>query len=226
MRHRLVPALIGLLFGLILAVQVKTASRAQATLKNSRLSEELVAQFVEASQERDRVQVELTRLRDVATQQASYSQLQDELQLELASAGLVAVQGQGITIRLADRTGSGDVSARLQPKELIELIFELRAAEAEAIAVNGMRVVANTAITRAQDGTNVLLMNGQRLTGPLLLEAVGDPPVMSASVNMRGGVVQSLIPWIPVIQVTEAGHLVIPAAPAPRPYKYAKPVKP
>ncbi|MCZ9342198.1 DUF881 domain-containing protein, partial [Streptomyces sp. TRM76130] len=64
-------------------------------------------------------------------------------------AGTVAARGPGITMTIADPEGT------VEADMLLDVIQELRAAGAEAIQVNGVRVVAGTYLTDSADGVSV-----------------------------------------------------------------------
>jgi uncharacterized protein YlxW (UPF0749 family) len=101
-------------------------------------------------------------------------------QLELA-AGLVGVTGPGVRLTFADATGQCPTGrtedCRIQDVDLqlaVNLLFD---SGAEAVAVNGERVIATTAIRRAG---GAVLANYRVLTSPYVVEAVGDPRRLAA----------------------------------------------
>ncbi len=57
----------------------------------------------------------------------------------------------------------------------------LWASGAEAVAVNGQRVVPTTSFHYA--GINILINNANRLTGPYTLTALGDPSTLANGVS-------------------------------------------
>src|SRR5262249_10100553 len=63
------------------------------------------------------------------------------------SAGLVEVSGKGLAFRLEDGSqGAGGIDALVSARDVRTLVEELWLAGAQAIAVNGERVVATTAV--------------------------------------------------------------------------------
>lgn len=104
-----------------------------------------------------------------------------------ALAGLTPVAGPGVVVTLADagqRCGS-DVpeDCRILDTDLQAAVNTLFAAGAEAVAVNGERVIATTAIRRA--GTTVLV-NYRPLTSPYTVAAVGDPEALTPGLAASG----------------------------------------
>ncbi len=102
---------------------------------------------------------------------------------ELA-AGTASVSGPGLRLTLRDApTAQGDVEAvdpdeRVQDVDLQVVTNGLWAAGAEAIAVNGQRLTTLTAIRSAG---SAILVDLAPLTGPYVIEAIGDPTPMQTA---------------------------------------------
>lgn len=199
---------------------MKTQDKVALSLHASRVSEEMVAQLLTVHRERDRLRTELFRFQEQASREATKARLQEELALELASAGLREVTGPGVTVVLADLS---DTSARqVSPTDVLLVLNELRAGGAEAIAVNGRRVTDRVWVARTRTSQETALyINGLAESGPFVITAVGDPDTLVASLQMRGGVVANLAPWLRV-DVRSETALTIPAAPAPV-YTFVRP---
>ena len=161
-----------------------TAGRQAAVAQHER-KDELIA-LIDARQDRtdalaerlDELRREVTAIeQSVAT--AGTDTLNDSLARAEASAGLTAVRGPGVQISFADATGTcstGRVEdCRIQDVDLQLATNVLWGLGAEAIAVNGERIIATTAIRSA--GSSVLI-NYRVLTSPYVVEAIGDPEVL------------------------------------------------
>ena len=74
----------------------------------------------------------------------------------------------------------------IEVQDMVDTFQELRTAGAEAIQVNGqVRVVANTAV---EDATGGLLIGGQLVTSPYVIDVIGDPATLADSgVEFPGG---------------------------------------
>ncbi|MDN5344294.1 MAG: hypothetical protein PWQ18_405, partial [Clostridia bacterium] len=68
----------------------------------------------------------------------------------------------------------------IHDKNVLYLVNELRAAGAEAIAVNGQRIVTNSDIRCV--GT-VIMVNSTRLAPPYEVQAIGNPDTLLAAVE-------------------------------------------
>lgn len=92
-------------------------------------------------------------------------------------AGLSGLQGPGVVVELSDsderpRTPEEESDLRIQDLDLQLVVNALWEAGAEAVAVNGRRVVATTAIRKAGQ---VILVNYRSVASPYRVVALGDP---------------------------------------------------
>ena len=103
------------------------------------------------------------------------SQLNDKLQQARIAAGLVALAGPGVVIRLADSTlavpqGSNARDYLVSGQDVMTVIEELWRAGAEGIAVNGERLTVASAVV---DIGGSILVNGAYLAPPYDVSAIG-----------------------------------------------------
>lgn len=104
------------------------------------------------------------------------ARLTDDLDEARLAAGLVAVKGPGIVLQLEDAggpvpPGAGDADLRVSGRDIRTVVDQLWLAGAEAIAVNGERVVGATAVLEI-GGT--ILVNAAYLTPPYQVAAIGE----------------------------------------------------
>jgi uncharacterized protein YlxW (UPF0749 family) len=172
-----------LLVGFLLTTGL-TAGRQAAVAQDERKGE-LIA-LIDARQQRtDALALRLEELRgEVAAVEQSVASagsagLTNRLSQAEASAGLTAVKGPGVQMTFADGTGTcstGRVEdCRIQDVDLQLATNVLWGLGAEAIAINGERVIATTAIRSA--GSSVLI-NYRVLTSPYVIEAIGDAEIL------------------------------------------------
>jgi uncharacterized protein YlxW (UPF0749 family) len=130
--------------------------------------------------EAKRLAAEVAKLRD---QQLSPSDGSSLRNLEIAS-GSVAVTGPGVSIEVGEpadpqssassgRTGTGSQpqNSVLRDRDLREIVNQLWISGAEAIAINGIRLTATSAIRFAGES---ILVDFQTLSSPYTVAAVGD----------------------------------------------------
>jgi uncharacterized protein YlxW (UPF0749 family) len=97
-------------------------------------------------------------------------------------AGTTAVRGPGIKVRIDGRDA-------FFSSDLLNTVQELRDAGAEAIEVNGKRVVVNTWFADAPEGISV---SGARVVSPFLITAIGDPGTMATAMRIPGGIADTV----------------------------------
>ncbi|HWQ51560.1 MAG TPA: DUF881 domain-containing protein, partial [Terriglobales bacterium] len=76
--------------------------------------------------------------------------------------------------------------------DILSVVNELRDAGAEAIAINGERLIATSEIRCAG---SIVSVNNNRYAAPYVITAIGDPDALESALKMRGGVVDQLAPW-------------------------------
>lgn len=107
--------------------------------------------------------------------------------------GLSRVYGPGVEVTIEDSTSkvdSGNAGAYLiHDLDLLRVINELRDAGAEAIDLNGERLIATSEIRCAG---STLSVNNARYSQPYVIRAIGDPKTLENALSMRNGVVDVL----------------------------------
>jgi uncharacterized protein YlxW (UPF0749 family) len=136
--------------------------------------------------------------------------------------GLVPVQGPGVRVLVAEGgQGSGGVLPPLaQAQDLSGLANELWAAGAEAMAINGIRVLATTGIRQADLRVT---LGSAVLQPPYRIEAIGDPELLRAALAIRGGFVEGLRSVGLRVEVSVPPRLTLPARPSVDPFRLARP---
>ena len=187
--------LICTLLGVIIGVQFNTVKQQRLTTENQRLSE-ITTALNQAQTERDALKEQNQKLEETI-QQYQQEGVNDTQELEQlrSFAGLTAVSGPGVTVTVNDSssTNGGDRNAYLvHAEDLLSVVNELNGAGAEAVSINGQRIVGKSAITCAG---SIVMVNGVRVAAPFTILAVGDAEVLQAALKFPGGVVDNLAPW-------------------------------
>jgi uncharacterized protein YlxW (UPF0749 family) len=126
----------------------------------------------------------LTETRDSLQTDSNSKQTALDLAKQQAStlaiiAGTVPVVGPGVRVTIHDSASVVSVES------LLNGVSELRDAGAEAIAINGTRVVASTAFE--QDNEGHLVVGGSPLQSPYVIDVIGDPQTLKSAVSFEGG---------------------------------------
>ncbi|MCI3929251.1 DUF881 domain-containing protein [Streptomyces sp. AN091965] len=216
-RAQLIVALLLFVLGLGLAIQVRSTNDSSDALRGAR-QEDLVRILDELDDRTQRLEDEKRRLEEQRTGLESSSDQAEEARKQTAErerqlgilAGTVAAQGPGITLTIDDKKGT--VEAHM----LLDAIQELRAAGAEAIQVNDVRVVAGTHLSDAAGGG--VRVDGQKVAEPYRFKVIGKPQDLEPALNIPGGVVQTLEKEQATVVVARTEKIVVDALrPAKRP---------
>ncbi|WHM39795.1 DUF881 domain-containing protein [Streptomyces sp. BPTC-684] len=214
-RAQLIVALLLFVLGLGLAIQVRSTSDNSA-LRGARqedlvrILDELDSRTKRLEDEKQRLEGQRTELETSSNQaaEARKQTLEKERQLGIL-AGTVAAQGPGITLTIIDSKKA------VEADKLLDTIQELRAAGAEAIQVNDVRVVANTYFSDADGGIEV---DGRKVAAPYVFKVIGKPQDLEPALNIPGGVVQTLEKEQATATVVRSEKIVVDALrPAKRP---------
>jgi len=214
----------------MLATQFRVRPSIDANVYHQR-SEELSLLLKITEEERDRLKEEVQVLRDrvaeIMAGQADVKALQEELIKARILAGLVEVKGPGVTVEMND--AQKPVGSSQDPNlfiihddDILAVVNELFAAGAEAMCINGQRVVATTEVRCVGP---VIMVNGNRVAPPILIQAIGDSSVLEAALKMRGGVVDNLGLWGIEVKIKVEEEVVLPAYSGSVSFKFAQPVK-
>jgi uncharacterized protein YlxW (UPF0749 family) len=187
-RGQWVVALLLLMLGFTLAVQVQTTQQdALGSARTSdlvRILDDLSAQRERLSAEESRLRANLAALVSGADQaQAAREATRERLESLRVLAGTVPVHGPGVVVTVTDPQGV------LDSGDLLDAVQELRDSGAEAIAIDGVRVVATTPLVDTPEG---IAVGDQVVDAPYEITAIGDPDTLAAGLSFPGGVVESV----------------------------------
>lgn len=221
-------ALVGLILGMLLVLQFRTTNQDEPTVPGDR-AHELTVELKALAEERAGLESVARDLeRKLARARLGYVQAEETIKTQIKEAALLAgmtrVVGPGVRVTITNRTGAKPPGAifAVRDEDLLKLVNELRAAEAEALSINGQRLISTSAIRLAGSHINV---NLQRITPPYEILATGDPIALRNSLEIKGGLVETLRDWGMDVTVETENRLVIPNYKRSLVYEYAKPVK-
>ena len=194
------------ILSLAIAVQYKTvknATQITGTAASSELKTEVLKwkeRYEITFDELEKAEAILEAKReDATTNDNSSSNVQKQLKTLNALIGTIDVKGKGVIITVADNKNvTGDTIGVLDSisnylihdKDLLTLVNELKNAGAEAISINGERIINTTAITC--DG-NVILINGNKVSSPFEINAIGSQEAILGGIQRPGGYLDELV---------------------------------
>lgn len=146
----------------------------------------------------DQLRSEVTALQGQAAElvaakdrgETTTDQLAEDLARIRAWAGLTPVTGQGITIVVRGAIGGDGVE---------DLLNELRNAGAEAVAVDGVRIVPGVVVAGAPGALSV---ENHGIADSFEIRAIGSPQILTGTLSRAGGVIAQLGATYPGTELT------------------------
>ena len=197
-RDRFFLGLMCIVLGVFIAVQVKMVHNdllhGNTPIQRSViLKKELstVQAEKEALKEKlDTYEKQLSGIEESASEDnAIIKNLNEELEEYKTLAGLTTVKGPGIKIYLDDPPSDldGDNAVLIYRYDyLVRIINFLNSGGAEAISVNGQRIINNSEIVLSG---NSLRINSVPVAPPITISAIGNPDTLKSSIDWMYGVV-------------------------------------
>jgi uncharacterized protein YlxW (UPF0749 family) len=221
---RLALMVVCLILGLMLALQFKNVQQVGGNVSLQR-SQELTAEIQKLKNENEDLTARIAEYtatiqsyeESVGEQGNYYDALTESLNQTRIFAGMVPVKGPGVVVTINnkylyyDGDNQSQVVRNVYYEDLLKLVNELNAAGAEALSINGERIVATTEIRNAGD---YIVINTNRYSVPFDIQAIGNPDKLMAALNLLGGVVDNLSELIDISLRTEK-EILIPAYAGP-----------
>lgn len=209
--------------------------RQQLRLPSQRL-EELGYMLREMERNRGAMEAQIEQIRRqlhayeqaAARGRAQLEALGRELDAYRVQAGHVPLAGPGVVVELEDspfplRPGDDPNTVILHYTDLQGALNELWASGAEAVAVNGERMIATTGLNCV--GTTIIC-NTKRIAPPYRIVAIGDADQMAAYLGRSDGVLAGLRAFGFPAKVTKSRRLAVPAYRGSYRFTHARPIAP
>ena len=198
-----VAAVLGFL--VVLQLHAQQASSGLGTMSTQDLTV-LVANLNTSNQllrtETANLEQQLSQLTSTQAQGSTVvGQIQDDLHRIQGWAGLLPVRGPGVQIT---------VTGPINGPSTEDLMNELHNAGAEAIAVDGVRVVPGSVVAGPARGLSI---EDHALDDPFEIDVIGSKEALTGSLTRAGGIIAQLAATNPAVSltVTPVDNLLIPA---------------
>ncbi len=232
---------LSIVLGMLLAAALKTQQhiRTTAGIPTTRLPG-LVQALQDERQKGEQLRKEIASYqKKLEEYQAALGQgstraelLNKDLQKAKFLAGLTPVQGDGVVVVLKDSSKEPPPDAPpdlaqeyiIHDQDIRNFVNELLAAGAEAIAINGQRLIAKSAI-RCTGGS--IKVNDVAIAPPYTIVAIGPPDAMESALKIRGGIVDQfkmVEDLSDMVRIQKKKNLIVPAYNESTEFQYAKPV--
>lgn len=197
-----------MLLGLMVAVQFRLQQIVPPPTNNGQLLSLLKKSDLRRQQLTQEVAKLNAQLDAKLSQAAAAHKLTNQLVATQILAGTIGVQGPGVTIQWSN--GTAPSAYQLSDINLLLLVNELRAAGAEAIAINGQRI---TGLTEIRSAANYILINQTQEAAPFTITAIGAPSTLESALKLPGGLYDVSQQEGLNMTISHSSHIVIPAAP-------------
>lgn len=242
MKKEYIPivAIICFILCFLITLQVRTINQSESDILRLKNENELRD---EVNEWKDLYETATYKIKDLENKIADYKNnasardktlalLNNEIEDLKIIAGLTELKGSGIIVTLDDTRAINQIAADagfydpnvyvIHDSDILMVINELRAAGAEAISVNGQRIITSTEIRCVGP---VIQINGIRLTAPFKISAIGAPDLLASSLKLRGGIIDSIEQADIDVIIEKSDLIVIPKSEGVIEYKYAAPVE-
>ena len=179
-----------------ICIQVKTVKNISSRISQNYEENNLRAEVLKYKEKYDNLLRETEEI-DKELQQQIEKATENNSELEEAKnqinegnkiIGLTEVTGPGVVITVADsdidpNTVIDSSKLLVHDSDILKIVNELKNAGAEAISVNGQRVILTTSIIC---GGNIINVNGEKIGSPFEIKAIGSPEAL-ANLSRTGG---------------------------------------
>jgi uncharacterized protein YlxW (UPF0749 family) len=216
---QLTIAAVALVLGILVVIQLRSQAGPSGLAQLSSqdltvLVANLNARNDQLRRETGMLESELTTLQANRSRgDASVDEITADLQKVRAYAGLDPVGGPGVTI---------SIRGPIDGEGVEELINELRNAGAEAISVDGTRIVTGVVVAGAPGALSV---ENDAIGDTFEIRAIGSPQILTGTLTRTGGVIAQLGATYPDAQltVTPVEQQTLPATDRPLVPTHGKP---
>ncbi|MCF8010625.1 MAG: DUF881 domain-containing protein [Clostridiales bacterium] len=220
-------SLVAITLGFLMAVQFRVSGDYNIGIPREN-TQELSQELKQLKSNNKNLQAELSdlkiKLKQVNAGQAQAVQaLKSELKKGRMAAGMVTVTGPGVEVILDNPKSSEHSQSNtlfiIRDQDLLKVINELRGAGAEALSINGERIIATSEVRYAGSFINV---NTKRIVPPYQVLAVGDPQALEHALAIPGGLRDYLGNLGIKVKIKKHEELTVPAYFKENNFKYAK----
>jgi uncharacterized protein YlxW (UPF0749 family) len=218
------------ILGILLVGQVRTQEYIGQSQIPSRRLEDLSDMLRRSEAERMILEKEVETLRKQLSKVVEGEKAAEAAQAELIkakmAAGLTTVEGTGVIVTLNDSKRQAGPSEShglflVHDNDILQVINELFAAGAEAVSVNGQRIIA---VSEIRCSGPVISVNNVRIGPPYEIYAIGEPGALDSALHMRDGILDTLRAWGIEAKVIKSTSIQIPAYKGGLYFEYANPV--
>lgn len=170
----------------ILFIQFKTIENVNETdienMREAELREQISAWKTKYEEVNEKLEDTNSKINEYTTKiesnEESSELLDDELKKSQLLLGTTDVVGDGVVVTLTDTYDN-----KIEGTDLVDLINELRYAGAEAISINGIRIINMSDIVDID--SYILVKPSQRIVSPYVVKAIGNQTYLTSTLCLK-----------------------------------------
>lgn len=182
----IVISLICLILTMVIFLQFNTINHIDITSIENMREEELKAEITNNKTKIEDIKKQIAETEQkileyeetIATDKEASALLAKELERQNNILGKNAVKGSGVIVTLTDTRAQ-----KINADDLKELVNQLKLAGAEAISINGQRIVYDSYIVDI--GARLININGEGLVSPYEVRAIGNPTYLESGLSKK-----------------------------------------
>lgn len=190
------------------------------TMTEAELRSELLAWREKYEQMQIKYEEVVTKINEYKEEYKSDEETERLLEKELKDLqmllGETDVQGAGIIVTISEEEIEDD---RITYEDLLYIVNELKSAGAEAISINGHRIINTTDIVELN---SYIRINSRNILAPYTIKAIGNQTYLESALLGVGGYADELKKWGFTIEIERSNEVIVEAYTNELSYKYMK----
>ncbi|MGH4125707.1 MAG: DUF881 domain-containing protein [Clostridium sp.] len=201
-RSQMSVGIICILLGFMITYQFKMIGKQSITEDTNKNTPEIITENQQLKKSKDAMQKKIDELdtKTKAYENAAKGRdeqsglLYKELEETRILTGGTEVEGEGLIIYITPKSdifGSDPKTQRINDTQLVLIVNELNAADAEAISINDIRLTSRSGIRNAG---NAIIINDQRISYSerVTIKAIGKKDILEGVLSFQGAIPTAL----------------------------------
>lgn len=233
-RSQISIGIICVLLGFMITYQFKMISIQNAAADPNKNTPEIITENEQLKKQKEELQKKIDEL-DAKTKEYENAArgrdeqselLYKELEETRILTGGTEVEGEGMIIYITPKSnifGSNPEDQLINDTDLVHIVNELNAADAEAISINDIRLTSRSGIRNAG---NAIIINGERISynKRITINAIGKKDILESAISFPGAIPQNLSQTCD-ISMEKSSKIKIPKYNKTYKFEFAKPIE-
>ena len=233
-RAQISIGIICILLGFMITYQFKMISKQNLAADPKKNTPEIITENEQLKKQKEELQKKIDEL-DAKTKEYENAArgrdeqselLYKELEETRILTGGTEVEGEGMIVYITPKSnifGSNPEDQLINDTDLVHIVNELNAADAEAISINDIRLTSRSGIRNAG---NAIIINGERISynKRVTIKAIGKKDILESAISFPGAIPQNLSQTCD-ISMEKSNKIKIPKYNKTYKFEFAKPIE-